>query len=158
YRRRTGKGQYIDLSEQEAAIPMMAPAMLEQQMNHRLPPRAGDRSPHAAPQGCYRCAGDDRWVVVSVTSSEEFARLAQAIGHTEWTGDKRLATVEGRRKHHDELDAAISQWTSSSDHYDVMHTLQKAGVKAAAVVDGKELLLDPHFRQRDQFDIVDQPG
>ncbi len=158
YRRRTGKGQYIDLSEQEAAIPMMAPAVLDRQMNERTPQRLGNRSEHAAPQGCYPCAGDDRWAVISVTSDEEFGRLAKAIGHPEFADDKRFATLADRRTHHDELDVVLTEWTSSRDHYDVMHTLQQAGVKAAAVLDGKELLLDPHFRDRGQYDIVDQPG
>ena len=62
-----------------------------------------------------------------------------------------------RHEHHDELDAAITEWTSQRDHYDVMHTLQAAGVKAAPVLDGKEILFDPQFRARGQFDIVDQP-
>src|SRR5438874_470891 len=157
YRRRTGKGQYIDLSEQEAAIPMMGTAVLECQMSGRLPERIGDRSAYAAPQGCYRCAGNDRWAVISCTGDAEFERLARAVAHSEWLDDERYATVLARRKHHDELDAAITEWTSARDHYDVMHTLQKAGVKAAAVLDGKEVLFDPQLRERHHFDIVDQP-
>jgi len=157
YRRRTGKGQYIDLSEQEAAIPIMAAALLDYQMNGRLPERQGDRSDYAAPQGCYRCAGDDRWAVISCENDAEFERLARATAHPEWLDDPRFATVTARRAHHDELDAAITAWTSQRDHYDVMRTLQAAGVKAAAVLDGKEILFDPHFKERHHFDIVDQP-
>lgn len=157
YKRRTGKGQYIDLSEQEAALPIMAAALLEYQMNGRPPERTGDRSNHAAPQGAYRCSGDDRWAVISCTSDDEFRRLADAIGHAEWTDDSRFADVEGRKQHHDELDAGITAWTSQRDHYDVMHTLQGAGVKAAAVLDGKEILFDPQFKERNHFDVIDQP-
>jgi crotonobetainyl-CoA:carnitine CoA-transferase CaiB-like acyl-CoA transferase len=157
YRRRTGKGQYIDLSEQEAAIPLMAAAILESEWNGRVPGRQGDRSEYAAPQGCYRCAGEDRWAVISVTGDEEFGRLAAAIGHSEWTSDARFASAASRREHHDELDAAIGAWTSTRDHYDVMHALQVAGVKAAPVLDGKEALFDPQFAARQHFDIVDQP-
>lgn len=157
YRRRTGKGQYIDLSEQEAAIPIMAAALLEYQMTGRTPERLGDRSPWAAPQGCYRCAGDDRWAVISVSGDAEFARMAQAMGHPEWADDPRFATVLARRKHHDELDDLITAWTSQRDHYDVFHLLQAAGVKAAPVLDGKEILFDPHFRERHHFDVIDQP-
>ncbi len=158
YRRRTGKGQYIDLSEQEAAIPIMAVALLDYQMNGRVPPRQGDRSEWAAPQGCYPCAGEDRWAVISCTGDAEFGRLAAAIGHTEWPSDARFATAAARREHHDELDAAIAQWTAQRDHYDVMRTLQAAGVKAAPVLDGKEALFDPHFVARGQYDVVDQPS
>jgi benzylsuccinate CoA-transferase BbsF subunit len=157
YRRRTGKGQYIDLSEQEAAIPIMGASLLEYQMNGRIPERAGNRSEWAAPQGCYRCAGDDRWAVISVTGDDEFARMATAMSHAEWTDEDRFATVNARHDNHDELDALITEWTSQRDHYDVMHTLQKAHVKAAPVLDGKEVLFDPHFKARGQFDIVDQP-
>ena len=158
YRRRTGKGQYIDLSEQEAAIPIMGAALMEYQMTGRVPERTGNRSEWAAPQGCYRCSGDDRWAVISVSDDAEFARMAGAMGHAEWTSHDRFATVNARHDHHDELDALITAWTSTRDHYDVMHTLQKAGVKAAAVLDGKEILFDPQFKARGQFDIVDQPA
>lgn len=158
YRRKTGKGQYIDLSEQEAAIPIVGAALLEYQMTGRLPERNGNRSEWAAPQGAYRCAGDDRWAVISVTDDAEFGRLADAVGHPEWKDDSRFATVLARHEHHDALDEAITGWTSTRDHYDVMHTLQKAGVKAAAVLDGKEILFDPHFKARGQFDVLEQPA
>jgi crotonobetainyl-CoA:carnitine CoA-transferase CaiB-like acyl-CoA transferase len=157
YRRRTGKGQYIDLSEQEAAIPIVGAAIAEYQMTGRMPERIGNRSTWAAPQGAYRCAGEDRWAVISVSNDAEFARMADAMGHAEWKDDARFATVLARRENHDALDVAITAWTSERDHYDVMHTLQKAGVKAAAVLDGKEILFDPQFKARGQFDIVDQP-
>lgn len=157
YRRRSGKGQYIDLSEQEAAIPIMGAAVTGYQMTGRLKERMGDRSDRAAPQGCYRCAGDDRWAVISCGDDAEFGRMAQAMGHAEWTDDVRFATVLARRENHDALDELITAWTSTREHYDVMHTLQRAGVKAAAVLDGKEILFDSHFKARGQFDIVDQP-
>ena len=157
YRRRTGKGQYIDLSEQEAAMPIMAAALLDCQMNGRLKERLGDRSEWAAPQGCYRCAGDDRWAVISCSDDAEFERTARAMGHPEWADDARFSTVLARREHHDELDALITEWTSQRDHYDVFHALQAAGVKSAPVLDGKEVLFDPHFRARHHFDVIDQP-
>ena len=157
YRRRTGKGQYIDLSEQEAAIPVMGAALLEYQMTGRIPERMGDRSAYAAPQGCYRCAGDDRWAVISCANDEEFERLANAMGHAEWLDDARFSTVLARFEHHDALDEAITEWTSQRTPYDVMHTLQAAGVKAAAVLDGRDALLDPHQKARGQFDVIDQP-
>ncbi len=157
YKRRTGKGQYIDLSEQEAAIPVMAAALLEYQMTGRAPERMGDRSDFAAPQGCYRCAGDDRWAVISCEDDAQFGRMAAAMGHGEWLEDDRFSTVLARHQHHDELDAAVTAWTSTRDHYDVMHTLQAAGVKSAAVLDGKEILFDPQFKARHHFDTIDQP-
>ncbi len=157
YRRRSGKGQYIDLSEQEAAIPLVGAALMDYAMNDRLPERIGNRSPWAAPQGCYRCAGDDDWLVVSIENDEDWAKFCDATGHPEWASNERFDTVLGRVAHHDELDALISTWTRAQDHYEAFHLLQRAGVIAAPVLNGKELLLDPHFRDRGQFDLVDQP-
>ncbi len=155
YRRRTGKGQYIDLSEQEAAIGLAAYALLDHEMNGRLPERLGNRSRFAAPQGCYRCRGDDDWLVISVGNDTEWAALCDATSHPEWRDDGRFATLLARRANHDALDRAIEGWTLQQEHVEAMHVLQKAGVTAAAVLNGKELLFDPHLKARGQFDYLD---
>jgi crotonobetainyl-CoA:carnitine CoA-transferase CaiB-like acyl-CoA transferase len=157
YRRRTGKGQYIDLSEQEAAVPLVGAALMDFAMNGRLPERIGNRSPWAAPQGCYRCSGGDDWLVISIANDAEWAAFCRATGHEEWTEDERFATVLGRHANHDALDRLIETWTREQEHYEAFHLLQRAGVTAAPVLNGKEALLDPHFRARGQFDVVDQP-
>ncbi|MBI4570379.1 MAG: CoA transferase [Chloroflexi bacterium] len=157
YRRRTGKGQYIDLSEHEAAVPLTGAALMDFAMNGRLPERIGNRSPWAAPQGCYRCAGNDDWLVLSIETDAQWAAFCQAAGHAEWAEDERFATVLGRHEYHDEIDQLIEGWTRGQDHYEAFHLLQRAGVAAAPVLSGKEALLDPHFAERGQFDVVDQP-
>jgi crotonobetainyl-CoA:carnitine CoA-transferase CaiB-like acyl-CoA transferase len=155
YRRRSGKGQYIDLSEQEAAVPVVGYALMEQAMNGHQPPRIGNRSYWYAPQNAYRCTGGDSWIVISVRDDAEFAALAKTLGHPEWADDKRFADNESRMQNQDALDALIEEWTKTQDHVEAMHTLQKAGVLAAAVLNPKESLLDPHLKARGFFDRVD---
>ena len=157
HKRRTGQGQYIDLSEQEAAVPLIGAALMDYAMNQRLPERIGDRSPWAAPQGCYRCAGDDNWIVISIESDEDWAAFCDAAGHGDWANDDRFSNLEGRQQHHDQLDEMISGWTKDQDHYQAFHHLQKAGVIAEPVLSGKGALLDPHFKERGQYDVIDQP-
>jgi crotonobetainyl-CoA:carnitine CoA-transferase CaiB-like acyl-CoA transferase len=154
YRRRTGNGQYIDLSEQEAAIPVTGYATMDYAMNKRLPTRMGNRSLWHAPQGVYRCAGEDNWLAITVRDDDEWAALARALGHPDWTGDPRFDNVESRRAHHDEIDALIESWTKEQDHIEAMHKLQAAGVLAAAVLSPKEVLLDPHLKERGFYDRV----
>jgi benzylsuccinate CoA-transferase BbsF subunit len=86
YRRRTGRGQYIDLSEQEAALPLVAGALLDQQLNGRAPERRGNRSPFAAPQGVYPCTGDDEWIALTCHTDAGQAR-----------GDGGIAAGRGAR-------------------------------------------------------------
>jgi crotonobetainyl-CoA:carnitine CoA-transferase CaiB-like acyl-CoA transferase len=155
YRRRTGKGQYIDLSEQEAAIPVTGYALADYAMNGRDPQRFGNRSLWYAPQGCYRCAGDDNWLVISIRDDAEWKALAEAVGHPEWADDRRFADVLSRFENHDEIDRLIGEWTAGQDHIEAMHELQAAGVLAAAVLNPKEVLLDPHLKARGVFDLVD---
>jgi crotonobetainyl-CoA:carnitine CoA-transferase CaiB-like acyl-CoA transferase len=167
YRRRTGKGQYIDLSEHEAAVPVVGYALMEYAMsamggsasggNGRLPERMGNRSYWYAPQGCYPCKGDD-WLVITVGNDEEWAAFCEATGHAEWAEDRRFADVLARFENHDALDEAISSWTREQDSNEAMHLLQNVGVIAAAVLSPKQVLLDSHLRERGYFDVIDQPG
>ena len=62
-----------------------------------------------------------------------------------------------RFENHDELDELITSWTREQDQIEAMHVLQNAGVIAAAVLNPKQVLLDPHLRERGVFDMIDQP-
>ena len=157
YRRRTGKGQYIDLSEQEAAIPVVGYALMDYAMNGRLPERKGNRSHWFAPQGCYRCKGDDNWLVLTVRDDAEWGAFCDATGNPGWADDGRFADVPGRFEHHDDLDALITSWTQQQDHIEAMHLLQRAGVSAAAVLSPKEVLFDAHLRERGFFEAIGHP-
>lgn len=157
HRRRTGEGQYIDLSEQEAAIPLVARALLDQQMNGRAPERRGNRSWFAAPQGVYPCAGDDEWIAITCHDDAEWERLCEAIGHRELTADERFADLLARHANHDALDVAIAGWTRGYEKLAAMEQLQRHGVRAGAVMHGKDLLLNEHLRARGFFDLIDHP-
>jgi crotonobetainyl-CoA:carnitine CoA-transferase CaiB-like acyl-CoA transferase len=158
YRRRTGKGQHIDLSEQEAAIPVCGYALMDYALNGREPERIGNRSPWFAPQGCYPCRGEDNWLVLTIRNDEEWQAFCNAAGHPEWAEDERLADVLGRHRHQDELDELITSWTRDQDHIEATHLLQNASVTAAAVLNPKQVLLDPHLRERGYFDMLQGAG
>lgn len=84
YRRRTGRGQYIDLAQYEAGLQFVAPALLEYGANGRIPTRMGNRSPHTAPHGAYPCRGEDRWCVIAVCTEDDWRAFCRATGHPEW--------------------------------------------------------------------------
>ncbi len=155
YRRRTGKGQYIDLSEQEAAVPVVGYALMDYAMNKREPRRIGNRSLWYAPQGCHPCSGDDNWLVITVRDDDEWRSFCEATGHPEWADDKRFRDLASRIEHHEGLDELIAGWTREQDQYEAMHLLQKAGITAAPVLNPKQVLLDPHLAARGFFDRVE---
>src|SRR5262249_40794167 len=65
-RRRTGRGVVVEVAQVENLIVHIGDLVMEAAMRDRVPPRWGNRSPDYAPQGVYRCAGEDQWLVLSV--------------------------------------------------------------------------------------------
>ena len=90
-------------------LPLAAPFILEQSISGAVSPREGNRHPMHAPHGCYRCAGEDAWIVLSVTDDEQWRALCRLIGREGLAADARLANAPGRRAQHDSIDAAMRE-------------------------------------------------
>ena len=148
YRARTGKGQYIDISQAETAASMLGPAYLEYLVNGREPEPQGNFSAVAAPHGVYRCKGDDRWCVIAVETEEEWRRFCELADHREWLTDHRFAELPARIVYRQELDYWIENWTSKYTPHQVMIMLQREGIAAAVVQTAEDLYCDPHLRER----------
>ncbi|HXT92310.1 MAG TPA: CoA transferase [Trebonia sp.] len=132
HREQTGEGQWIDASQTEAGIMLTQVPVLDWSANGRAWERTGNRAPYQAlaPQGIYRCAGDDRWLAITCATEGQWQALATAAGHGEWLADPRFATVADRLAHHDDLDVLISSWTAGCEPYELMLKLQAAGIPA----------------------------
>ncbi len=157
HRRRTGRGMHIELSQVEGVIAFNADSIMDYVMNGRVRGRMGNRHRTAAPHGCYRCRGEDKWAVIAITSDTVWRRFCRAIGSPAWTKDERFADAVGRYRHQDELDRLVEAWTVCHDHYQVMEVLQRAGVPAGPVLEADELLAEPHLNARGIFETVTHP-
>jgi benzylsuccinate CoA-transferase BbsF subunit len=127
---------------------MIGPAYLEYLINGREPAPQGNFSPFAAPHGCYRCKGDDRWCVIAVETQEEWIRFCEVVGRREWAADPRFADLEARVANRNDLDALVESWTSCHTPHQVMMTLQRDGISAGVVQTAEDLYRDPHLRER----------
>ena len=148
-RRRTGKGQYIDLAMAEVVTAMLPEAIMDYIINNRDQGRRGNQDDVMVPHNVYRCQGEDTWVAVAVETEEEWRHFCQAVGHPEWCADERFIDRKSRKAHEPELDALITSWTRERTQIDIMHLLQKAGVAATPVYDTESLIADPQFQHRD---------
>ena len=124
----SGRGQYVDMSLHENGITFFPEAVIEYTVTGNLAQRRGNRNSRFAPQGCYPSFGDDSWIAICIRSGDEWSALAVVIGRPDLAADPELGTVAGRQSRHDELDAAISEWTSQYDHNEAARLLQGAGV------------------------------
>jgi benzylsuccinate CoA-transferase BbsF subunit len=133
YRDRTGKGQYIDISEFECAVKFQIPAVLDYTVNKRIMGREGNRSKTSAPHAVYRCKGEDNWCAISVNNEDEWKVFCKVIGKPELAGDKKFSSFLNRKNHEDELNNIIEGWTKEHDVDAVMQILQNSGIEAGKV-------------------------
>ncbi|MCS6925006.1 MAG: CoA transferase, partial [Candidatus Binatia bacterium] len=157
HRARTGEGQFIDLSQWETSIVILGEGLMEQVMNGTQPPRMGNRDPHMAPHGLFRCQGEDRWVSIVVANEDEWQRLCEGMGQPQLASDPRFATVAARKRHEDELEALINAWTATLTAEEVTRRLQAVGVAAFPALTNKELAEDPHLQARGYFVELPHP-
>lgn len=157
YRKLTGRGVHLDLSMLEALSSLLAGELLDWMMNARKPKPRGNSHPYQAPHGCYRCRGEDKWVVIAVSGEKEWRALCQAMGQPELAGDGRFSTPFQRKQHEEELNRLVEEWTRQRDPGEVMQLLQGVGVACGVVQNPAELLSDPHLRGRGFFEEVMHP-
>jgi len=157
YRRRTGEGQYIDVSQTEAILSLIGDAVLECTSGGReiLPESNG--SSDAVPHNVYRCQGDDSYCAVAVFTEEEWNGFKQALGSPAWIGKEEFDTFSGRLKNREELDRLVQSWTKDHTADEVMSLLQEHGVAAGVVRNATGIVNDPQLQARGFFVRLDHP-
>jgi benzylsuccinate CoA-transferase BbsF subunit len=160
HRRRTGRGQHIDLSQVEGGIVCLGEAMLTYTANGEILNRLGNRSPHAVPHGVFRCrdrGADERWVAIAIHDDEDWQRLVAALGRPAWATDATLQTFGGRLACVGEIECKLDGWTRERTQDDAVATLVAAGIDAAPVEDLGDLHDDPQLTHRHHFRTVEHP-
>ncbi|MFB7992057.1 CoA transferase [Streptomyces sp. NPDC056002] len=153
-----GRGGHVDLSQLEAMAATMGAASLEPVLEASRPedPRTAahpNRSAHAVPHGVYPAAGEDRWVAVSVTDETQWRTLNALVELP-----CRDADLAGRRAHEDDIDAALASWTRDQEARKLAALLQEAGVPAAVVATGEDLVVDDeHLAVRGFYPVLEHP-
>ncbi len=150
----TGRGQFIDVSQAQTAAVTIPEVLLDFAANGRAPERLGNADPTMAPHGCYPCRGEDRWIVIAVAGDDEWQGLCRVLGRADWADNPVLKDTLGRFQHRHELDRMLEEGTAPWDARELMEALQAEGVPAGVVLDSKDLLFDPHLRERRFHEVV----
>ncbi|WP_322796399.1 CoA transferase [Tepidiforma sp.] len=159
HRDRTGEGQTIEIAQAENAAAMFTHAIMDYSLNRVVQSAIGNRDVHGRfPCGVYPAKSpgdattmDDHWIAIHIENDDQWRRLVEVMGSPAWAQDPRFATNAGRAEHFREIDARIAEWTRERDDYEMMHTLQAAGIAAAPVLEASRMFDDPHLRARDFF-------
>ena len=165
HRRRTGRGQFVDLAQFEAVVSVAGPALLDIAVNSREQTAPGYRSQEApaAPHGIYRCRprddDDDRWLAISVKSQAQWDGFVAAIGSPAWAFEAKFRTLYLRMRNSMELDAHIAHWSAGQDAEAAMGRLQRARVAAGVVANGADICArDAQLQARGFWGTVPLPN
>ena len=152
HRRRTGRGQQVEVPQIEAFIQMMGTEILDFTMNGRNAEAMGNDHRTHAPHNAYPCVPEDgnadRWIAIDARTDEEFASLCGILGAPELASDERFAGSLARYRNRRELDVALGERTRARGRFELFEALQAAGVPAGPVQDEADAFACPHLRAR----------
>lgn len=158
YRKKSGKGQFIDMCQIETTAGLISEAFMDYFMNKTVMGPQGNYHPTMSPHGIYPCQGDDQWVSIAV-KKDEWPALVEAMGRPSWALADKLSDHSGRLKHREELDKNIASWTRQHTKEEVTRLLQEKGIAAMGVLSIDEFQnTDPHFRSREIRITCSHPG
>jgi crotonobetainyl-CoA:carnitine CoA-transferase CaiB-like acyl-CoA transferase len=157
HRNRTGQGQYIELAMLEGEMQLIAPALMEVIMNSRSPNRIGNKHERFAPQGVYKCKGENAWVAITVRSDSEWQSLTELMGNPELANDHRFSDLRARQAHHDDIDKLIESWTSTLTQEQAEGIIQAAGIPAGALLNLNEAFTHQQILHRNTLVHVEHP-
>jgi crotonobetainyl-CoA:carnitine CoA-transferase CaiB-like acyl-CoA transferase len=154
HRRRTGEGQFIDVSAVESMTSMIGDTIMDYTLNGVVHECDGNLHAEMAPHGVYRCANGE-WLSIAVSSEDAWRGMAKAMGQ-----DNALFSTHAKRKANEaELNQTVSAWTAERDAQELVELLQQHGVAAAKSQSSVDLVADPHLWGRGFYrEVTDKTG
>lgn len=147
----TGRGGVVEVSQLENMINHIGDVVMQAALRDEDPARLGNHDRNFAPQGAYRCVGEERWLALTIRDDDEWATFVRVLGDPPDLRDPAFKHVEGRRASHDRLDELISAQLAGRSRDDMFHLLQRHGIAAGPVMDEADAYADPQLRSRGFF-------
>jgi len=148
HKRRTGEGQHIDISQAEAAIHLLAPAILDYELNGNTWRRMGNRDIELCPHGVFPAAGEDRWVAIACNNNDSWRALCDLCNLHDLAG---LVDAPARQAREDAIEMRIADWTRQRDADEIVGALIARGVAAHVVQNAPECMQDPQLAHRNHY-------
>ena len=150
---RTGEGQYIDLSQIEAAIHFLEPMVLDYTVNGRVTGLQGLDSQRACPHGVFAAQGKHRYVAVAVEDAQQWAALQELVPGLGAVGDCEELSARLARKA--DLEKVLAEWCAQQAPFECAESLREAGVSAYVAMRATDLHQDPQLAHREFFVELD---
>ena len=136
---------------------MIPEALLQVQLDGREPERIGNEDFLHVPSNAYPCAGEDRWVALTVETDAQWQALARAMAGDGFAPAPAFAEAVTRRARREEVDAVVAAWVHEQDGRVLMRRLQALDIACGPIFDNRDLLLDEHLAARGFHEHVALP-
>src|SRR6201997_5352163 len=174
-REKTGKGQRVSVSMQDAVLNLCRVKLRDQQRLERLGyleeypqypngkfgdavPRGGNAGGGGQPGWVLKCKGwetDPNAYIYFTIQEQNWARTCEAIGKPEWSNDPAYTTARARQSHIFEIFAEIEKWLADKTKYEAIDKLRGYEIPCGPVLSMKEIAYDPALRASEM--IVEVP-
>ena len=154
HRRRSGRGQVVDVALYESVFSVMESLLPEFDAFGAVRERTGSILPGIAPTSAYRCS-DGSYVLIAGNGDSIFRRLCTAIGRPDLVADETLAHNDGRAARQQWLDDQIEAWTRARSPDDVLGAMERADVPASKIYTIRDIVADAHYQARQMIRTVD---
>lgn len=154
-RAESGRGEYIDLAMLDVQTAFLANQAMNWLLSGNVPKRGGNRHPNIQPQDVFPCA--DGFIVLAVGNDGQFAKLAEILGHGEWSRDERFATNPARVRNHGELDPMLRAAFAERTRESLISALDAAGVPCAPINTVPEVFADAQVTHRGMLRELPHP-
>lgn len=152
-RTRTGRGDVVDVALYEPLMFILGDLIVNYTATGFVQERVGNGSGSASPRGIYQAA-DGQWLAIAASNQTIALRLFDAMGRPEFKDDPRYATNVARMANNEALQQHVKDWVAQRPRAEVLADLDAHEVVAAPVNDARDIVEDPHFRERTLVDLA----
>ena len=154
-RERSGEGDFIDLSMQDACFSMATDEAMDINLSWGLPTRSGNRLQRLAPWNSYEAK--DGYLMICVANNNQWAGFLDAIGRADLKDDPRFADQQGRFKNSDEVETLVNGWLKRLTKAEALDRLRENNVPVGNIAAFDEVLEDPQLNHRGMVKDVVHP-
>ena len=174
-RQKTGKGQKVSCSMQDAVLNLCRVKLRDQQRLDKVGyleeypqyphgsfsdvvPRGGNAGGGGQPGWVLKCKGwetDPNAYIYFTIQGHAWEPITKALGKPEWATDPAYMTAEARQDKIFDIFATIEDWLKDKTKYEAVDILRKFDIPCAPVLSMKELAASPDLRKSGSIVEVD---
>lgn len=155
HRERSGEGQHVDVASLDALFSALGTWPSAVAMLGAHPGRNGSRDLLTGPANVF--PAKDGFVYIHAGTDPLFPRLCRAMAREDLLADERFRSIPGRMAHIEELEQAVTDWSTRHTCREINETLGETGIPFAEVATVEDVVTSPQIAAREMMVDVEHP-